>query len=96
MILRLGPDDTVRIWRRCWPPPSTGTTEPASGPRPAAGLAATSPENCSLVTILRDGQVYTPDPDQPVESGDELLLVVPAEIEEELEKMLAPTEHGDH
>ena len=52
------------------------------------------PENCSLVTILRDGQVYTPDPDQPVEAGDELLFVVPAEIEEELEKMLAPTEHG--
>ena len=48
------------------------------------------PENCSLVTILRDGQVYTPDPDQPIEAGDELLFVVPAEIEEELEKMLAP------
>ena len=48
------------------------------------------------MTIRRDGQVYTPDPDQPVESGDEQQLVVPAEIEEELEKMLAPTEHGDH
>ncbi len=52
------------------------------------------PENCSLVTILRDGQVYTPDPEQPIESGDELLFVVPAEVEEELERMLAPTEHG--
>ncbi|MBV9831776.1 MAG: TrkA family potassium uptake protein, partial [Marmoricola sp.] len=53
------------------------------------------PENCSLVTILRDGQVYTPEPDQPVEAGDELLFVVPAEIEEALEKLLAPAEH-DH
>ena len=53
------------------------------------------PENCSLVTILRDGQVYTPEPDQPIEAGDELLFVVPAEIEEELEKMLAPSEHGE-
>jgi trk system potassium uptake protein len=53
------------------------------------------PENCSLVTILRDGQVYTPDPDQPVESGDELLFVVGAEIEDELERMLAPDEHGE-
>lgn len=53
------------------------------------------PENCALVTILRDGQVYTPDPDQPIEAGDELLFVVPSELEEELEKMLAPGEHGD-
>ena len=52
------------------------------------------PDNCKLVTILRDGQVYTPDPEQPIESGDELLFVVPAEVEEELERMLAPTEHG--
>ena len=51
------------------------------------------PENCSLVTILCDGQVYTPDPEQPIEAGDELLFVVTAEVEEELEKMLAPTEH---
>ena len=34
------------------------------------------PENCSLVTILRDGQVYTPDAEQPLEAGDELLFVV--------------------
>ena len=53
------------------------------------------PENCSLVTILRDGQVYTPDPEQPIEAGDELLFVVPAEVEEELENMLAPEEHGE-
>jgi trk system potassium uptake protein TrkA len=53
------------------------------------------PENCSLVTILRDGEVYPPTADQPVESGDELLFVVPAEVEAELERMLAPTEHSD-
>jgi trk system potassium uptake protein TrkA len=51
------------------------------------------PENCSLVTILRDGQVYPPTADQPLEAGDELLFVTPADVEEELEKMLAPTEH---
>ena len=27
------------------------------------------PENCALVTILRDGQVYTPDAEQPIESA---------------------------
>src|SRR6478735_7893872 len=51
------------------------------------------PDNCALVTILRDGQVYTPDADQPLESGDELLFVVSADVEEELENMLAPTAH---
>lgn len=48
------------------------------------------PENCALVTILRDGQVYTPEAEQPLESGDELLFVVPAEVEEELERLLSP------
>lgn len=48
------------------------------------------PENCALVTILRDGQVYTPDGQQPLESGDELLFVVPADVEQELERLLSP------
>lgn len=52
------------------------------------------PENCSLVTILRDNMVYTPSPEQPVEAGDELLFVVPAANEDELERLLAPTSHG--
>ena len=52
------------------------------------------PESCALVTILRDGQVYVPDPEQPIESGDELLFVVPAEKEDELERLLAPSSHG--
>jgi trk system potassium uptake protein TrkA len=52
------------------------------------------PENCALVTILRDGQVYVPDPEQPVEAGDELLFVIPEDSEDELETLLAPVEHG--
>jgi trk system potassium uptake protein len=51
------------------------------------------PENCSLVTILRDGQVYTPSAEQPVEGGDELLFVTSADVEGELQHMLAPVEH---
>ena len=51
------------------------------------------PENCSLVTILRDGQVYTPDAEQPLESGDELLFVIPADVENELERLLSPSQH---
>lgn len=51
------------------------------------------PDNCALVTILRDGQVYTPSGEQPLEAGDELLFVVPAEVEEVLERLLSPRTH---
>ena len=52
------------------------------------------PENCVLVTILRDGQVYLPDREQPLEAGDELLFVAGTETETELERLLAPSTHG--
>jgi len=52
------------------------------------------PENCALVTILRDGQVYTPGEDQPIETGDELLFVSSPEAEEALQDLLSP-ETGD-
>jgi trk system potassium uptake protein TrkA len=48
------------------------------------------PENTSLVTILRDGQVYTPSSDQPIEAGDELLFVSGAESEAEIQELLSP------
>lgn len=48
------------------------------------------PENCTLVTILRDRQVYTPSAEQPIESGDELLFVASPEAETELEQLLNP------
>jgi len=48
------------------------------------------PENTSLVTILRDGQVYTPTEEQPVEAGDELLFVSAIEGEGPLQELLSP------
>ncbi len=48
------------------------------------------PENTSLVTILRDGQVYTPTPEQPIEQGDELLFVSSPDGEADLQELLAP------
>lgn len=48
------------------------------------------PENCQLVTILRDGQVYPPSGEQPLEAGDELLFVVSEDSEDELQELLAP------
>ncbi len=52
------------------------------------------PENCVLVTILRDGQVYLPTPEQPVENGDELLFVASADSESDLQSLLAPEQHA--
>lgn len=52
------------------------------------------PENCALVSILRDGQVYLPDLEQPLEAGDELLFVASTEVEDELERLLVPGQHG--
>ena len=51
------------------------------------------PENCALVTILRDGQVYVPDSEQPLEAGDELLFIASPESEPELGRLLNPALH---
>jgi trk system potassium uptake protein TrkA len=48
------------------------------------------PENTSLVTILRDGQVYNPGAEQPIEVGDELLFVSSPEGEADLQDLLSP------
>jgi trk system potassium uptake protein TrkA len=48
------------------------------------------PENCSVVTILRDGMVYPPSPEQPLETGDELLFIASPEAEPELNRLLNP------
>ena len=51
------------------------------------------PENCSLVTILRDGQVYVLTPSSRSRPAT-AVFVIPAEVEEELERLLAPRSHG--
>ena len=48
------------------------------------------PEGCSVVTILRDGMVYPPTPEQPLENGDELLFIASPEAEPELGRLLNP------
>ncbi|GAC1386119.1 MAG: TrkA family potassium uptake protein [Marmoricola sp.] len=63
---------------------------------PYVGLTTDSipfPADCALVTILRDGQVYAPTPDRPMQAGDELLFVVSEASEDSLERLLAPSAH---
>ncbi len=50
------------------------------------------PENCTLVTILRDGMTYSPEKDQPLEAGDELLFVADPDAEAELASLLNPVQ----
>lgn len=42
------------------------------------------PRDAALVTILRGGRVIVPQPDDPLEGGDELLFVAAVEVEDEL------------
>jgi len=71
-------------------------TLPADSPYAGKPIAEIPlPSNCALVTILRARDVYTPTPTTPVEAGDELLFVVPAENEDELERLLSPTTHSE-
>jgi trk system potassium uptake protein TrkA len=47
------------------------------------------PRDSALVTILRGGRVIVPSPDEPVEPGDELLLVASVEVENDVREALA-------
>jgi len=51
------------------------------------------PSDVSLVTVLRDGRVLTPDPQRSLEAGDELLFVAGPEHEAEIEQLLSPHTH---
>ncbi len=57
------------------------------GGRPVRKLEL--PRDVALVAILRDPRVIVPEPDQPLEGGDELLFVAAPEVEGELRALLA-------
>jgi len=46
------------------------------------------PRDAALVTILRGPRVIVPEPDEPLEGGDELLFVASGEVEDELRELL--------
>src|SRR3954447_26295612 len=52
------------------------------------------PRETVLTAILRGDRVITPSPDEPLEAGDELLFVAHAEVEEQLQTVLAPGTAG--
>ncbi|MCX6470924.1 MAG: TrkA family potassium uptake protein [Corynebacteriales bacterium] len=46
------------------------------------------PRDAALVAILRGGRVIVPQADDPVEGGDELVFIAPAEVEEALREAI--------
>ena len=48
------------------------------------------PQDTALIAIVRGTRVISPEPDDALESGDELLFVCSPEQEEALEQLLAP------
>ncbi len=48
------------------------------------------PRDAALVAILRGARVIVPQPDEPLEGGDELLVVASSEVEAELSRLLLP------
>jgi trk system potassium uptake protein TrkA len=73
MTLRQGEANLVEVTL----PEST----PLAG-RPVSELAL--PTDAALVVILRGGRVIVPQPDDPLEGLDELLLVASADVEKEI------------
>ena len=57
------------------------------GGRPVRKLEL--PRDAALVTILRGERVIVPEPDQPLEGGDELLFVTAPEVEDHLRRLLS-------
>lgn len=58
---------------------------------PLAGRAVREvhlPKDAALVVILRGGRVIVPQPDDPLEPGDELLFVASASVEDQIRKAL--------
>lgn len=51
------------------------------------------PTDTTLLALLREGHVHTPDPDATLERHDELLLLATAAAESDIERLLAPHSH---
>ncbi|HEX5493118.1 MAG TPA: TrkA family potassium uptake protein [Mycobacteriales bacterium] len=46
------------------------------------------PRDAALVAVLRGGRVIVPTPDEPLDAGDEMLLVARPEVEQEIRGLL--------
>ncbi|MBT0567948.1 TrkA family potassium uptake protein [Williamsia sp. CHRR-6] len=61
---------------------------------PFAGKAVRKlalPRDAALVAVLRGGRVFVPQPDDPLEAGDELVFIAPTEAEDALHEAVLST-----
>jgi trk system potassium uptake protein TrkA len=47
------------------------------------------PADAALVAILREGRVLVPQPEDPLQAGDELFFVTTEDVENELEDLFS-------
>ncbi|HSZ40415.1 MAG TPA: TrkA family potassium uptake protein [Trebonia sp.] len=65
-------------------------TMPADAPLAGQQVGAIEwPADAALVAILREGRVLVPQPDDPLQAGDELFFVTTEDVEQQLEDLFA-------
>ena len=65
-------------------------TMPADAPLAGQQVGSIDwPADAALVAILREGRVLVPQPQDPLQAGDELFFVTSQDVEEELERLFA-------
>ena len=63
-------------------------TMPADAPLAGKQVGSIEwPADAALVAILREGRVLVPQPEDPLQAGDELFFVTTEDVEEELERL---------
>ena len=65
-------------------------TMPADAPLAGQQVGSIEwPSDAALVAILREGRVLVPQPDDPLQPGDELFFVTTEDVEDQLERLFA-------
>jgi trk system potassium uptake protein TrkA len=65
-------------------------TMPANAPLAGKRVGSIDwPPDAALVAILREGRVLVPQPDDPLETGDELFFVTTEDVETQLERLFS-------
>ncbi len=63
-------------------------TMPADAPLAGRQIGAIEwPADAALVAILREGRVLVPQPEDPLQGGDELFFVTTEDVEDDLERL---------
>jgi len=90
VVARVNHPDNEWMYNESW-----GVDVAVSTPRLLSALveeAVSVGDLVRLMTILREGRVLVPHPDDPLQAADELFFVTSEDVEEELARLLRSTE----